>query len=96
MTFSDLIKYKEIIFKLVEEKIILNFNLEYKLISFISCPYYNHYNAIIFNPIGSNIDQHFTSNCIYYHDGTKNEGRITKLNANEDWYNIGIPYKISL
>ena len=58
----------------------------------ISCPYYNHYNTIIFNPLGSNIDQYFTSNYIYYHDGTKNEGRITKLNTNKYWHNIGIPY----
>ena len=92
MTFSDLTNYKDNIFKLVEEKIILNFNVEYKLSGIISCPSYNHYNTIIFNPIGSNIDQNFTSNCIYYHDGTKNEGRITKLNINEDWHNIGIPY----
>jgi len=92
MTFSDLTNYKDNIFKLVEEKIILNFNVEYKLSGIISCPSYNHYNSIIFNPIGSNIDQNFTSNCIYYHDGTKNEGRITKLNTNEDWHNIGIPY----
>ena len=92
MTFSDLQNYKDIIFKLVEEKIILNFNVEYKLSGIISCPYYNHYNSIIFNPLGSNIDQYFTSNYIYYHDGTKNEGRITKLNTNEDWHNNGIPY----
>ena len=71
MAFSDLIKYKDVIFKLVEEKIILNFNVEYKLAGIISCPYYNHCNAFIFNPIGSNIDQNFTSNFIYYHDGTK-------------------------
>ena len=71
-------------FKLVEEKIILNFNVEYKLSGIISCPYYNHYNTIIFNPLGSNIDQYFTSDCINYHDGTKNEGRITKLNTNKD------------
>ena len=58
----------------------------------ISFPYYNHYNAIIFNPLGSNIDKYFTSKCIYYHDGTKNEGRIIKLNTNEDWHNIRIPY----
>ena len=92
MAFSDLMKYKDAIFKLVEEKIILNFNVEYKLAGIISCPYYNHYNSIIFNPIGANIDHNFTSNFIYYHDGTKNEGRITKLNTNEDWHNIGIPY----
>ena len=92
MAFSDLMKYKDAIFKLVEEKIILNFNVEYKLAGIISCPYYNHYNSIIFNPIGANIDHNFTSNFIYYNDGTKNEGRITKLNTNEDWHNIGIPY----
>ena len=93
MDFSDLQNYKDSIFKLVEEKIILNFNVEYKLSGIISCClYYNHYNAIIFNPLGSNIDQYFISNCIYYHDGTKNGGRITKLNTNEDWHNIGIPY----
>ena len=50
----------------------------------IPCPYYNYYNAIIFNPLGSNIDQYFTSDFINYHDGTKNEGRITKLNTNKD------------
>ena len=92
MAFSDLMKYKDVIFKLVEEKIILNYNVEYKLAGIISCPCYNHYNSIIFNPKGSNIDQNFTSNFIYYHDWTKNEGRINKLNINEDWHNIGIPY----
>ena len=68
MAFSDLQNYKDSIFKLVEEKIILNFNVEQKLSGIISCPYYNYYNTIIFNPLGSNIDQYFTSNCIYYHD----------------------------
>ena len=80
MVFSDLQNYKDSIFKLIEEKIILNFNVEYKLSEIISCPYYNHYNTIIFNPLGSNI----ASNCINYHNGTKNEGRITKLNTNKD------------
>ena len=82
MAFSDLLNYKDSIFKLVEEKNNI-FNVEYKLSGIISCPYYNHYNTIIFNPLVSNIDQYFTSNYIYYHDGTKNEGRITKLNTNK-------------
>ena len=33
-----------------------NFNVEYKLSGIIPCPYYNHYNTIIFNPLGTNID----------------------------------------
>ena len=92
IAFSDLVKYKDSIFKLVEERIILNFNVEYKLTGIIACPYYNNYNCIIFNPLGSNIDHNFTSNLIYYHDGTKNECRISKLNTDEDWHTIGIPY----
>ena len=92
MAFSDLVKYKDSILKLVEERIILNLNVEYKLTGIIAYPYYNHYNCIIFNPLGLIIDHNFNSNFIYYHEGTKNEGRISKLNADEDWHSIGIHY----
>ena len=59
MNYKELTDYKETIFKLVEEKIILNFNVEYKLIGIISCPSFNHYNSIIFNPLGCNIDSYY-------------------------------------
>ena len=47
------------------KKFILNFNVEYKLSGIIACPSFNHYNAIIFNPLGCNIDKAFSSNFIY-------------------------------
>ena len=41
MAFSDLLKYKENIFKLVEERIILDFNIKYILTGITVYPYYN-------------------------------------------------------
>ena len=79
MNYNELTNYKDTIFKLVEEKIILNFNVEYKLTGIIACPSYNHYNSIIFNPLGCNIDKTFSSNYIYYHDGTLKDGQVTQI-----------------
>ena len=94
MNYTDLYDNKNQIFKLIEENIILNVNVEYKLAGIIASPSFNHYNIIIFNPIGCNIDKKFCSNFIYYHDGTLNSGRITQLNPFENYKNIGIPYII--
>ena len=58
----------------------------------ICAPFRNHYNTVIFNPIGSSIDKTFTPNNIYYHDGMHNNGRIEPLKKGEDWKDIGIPY----
>ena len=77
---------------LIEDTITLNFKVEYKLSGIIACPSFNHYNAIIFNPLGCNIDKGFSANFIYYHDGTSNNGNITQLNPFENWEDIGIPY----
>ena len=94
MNYKDLYENKNQIFKLIEENIILNINVEYKLTGIIGCPSFNHYNTIIFNPIGCNIDKNFRSNFIYYHDGALNDGRITQISHFENWQNIGIPYII--
>ena len=66
--YSELERYKDKILKLVEDRIALNIKVEYKLIGIISSPSRNHYNTIIFNPIGSTINSYFTANNIYYHD----------------------------
>ena len=90
--YSELYKHKENIYKLVEDKITLNTRITYKLIALICAPSSNHYNTIIFNPIGLTINSHFTPNNIYYHDGLLNNGKIVALKNGEDWKKIGIPY----
>ena len=70
VSYSDLLKYKENIFKISEDKIILNLNIEYKLKGIIAVPSFNHYCCIIFNPRGNYVKNYFQSNLIYYHDGT--------------------------
>ena len=47
MNYEDLQNNKCSIFNLIEDTIILNFNVEYKLSGIIACPHLNHYNAII-------------------------------------------------
>ena len=90
--FSELTQYKDKIYKLVENTVALNIRLEYKLVGLISALKRNHYNTIIFNPIGSTIVPKFTANNIYYHEGMLNNGNITFLKLGEDWKSIGIPY----
>ncbi len=90
--YSELSKYKEKIYKLLEDKIILMLRTEYKLIGLINAPSINHYNTIIFNPLGRSINKYFTPNNIYYHDGMCNNGCIVSLKKGEDWKNKGIPY----
>ena len=92
MSYNDLVLYKDNVFKIAEDTIILGFKKEYKLKGIISLPSYDHYICIIFNPIGKYIDNKFKSNYIYYHDGTKNEGKICMINYPEDWKDLGIPY----
>ena len=48
--------------------------------------------SIIFNPLGCNIDKTFSSNYIYYHDWTLNNGQISQILKEENWQDIGIPY----
>ena len=90
--YQDLVRYKDNIFNLLENRIVLNINAEYKLIGVISAPNRNHYNTVIFNPIGSTINSYFTANNIYYHDGMRNGGHIEAIKSEEDWKAIGIPY----
>ena len=82
--FGELSNYKDQIFKLLDNRIVLNFKKEYKLVGMICAPFRNHYNTVIFNPIGSSIDKTFTPNNIYYHDGMHNNGRIETLKKGED------------
>ena len=53
---------------MTEDELFLNFNLSYKMIGIITVPVKNHYNTIIFNPMGITINQYFKANYIYYHD----------------------------
>ena len=92
MSYADLLKYKENIFKIAEDKIILNLNIEYKLKGIIAVPSFNHYSCIIFNPRGNYLKECFQSNLIYYHDGTLNKGKISHIKDGEDWRDLGIPY----
>ena len=90
--YSELINNKDQIFKLIEDYLVLNINAEYKLSGIIAAPSHNHYNTIIFNPIGLTINSRFTPDKIYYHDGLYNQGNIVQINENMDWKKIGIPY----
>ena len=90
--YSDLYKYKDNIYKLIEETITLSINAEYKLLGVIAAPNYNHYNTIIFNPIGQTIHNSFTPNKIYYHDEMKNKRKIMSITNGTDWRSLGIPY----
>ena len=92
MQFDELFKFKNDIFSIIEDKIILNIKVEYNLVGIIGAPKANHFNCIIFNPLGKTIDPYFKSSTIYYHDGLKNNGKVTPLGKNEDWKNLGIPY----
>ena len=71
--------------------IVFNLTTEYKLVRIIIAQKRNHYNTIIFNPLGI-LNTNFSSNNIYYHDGMISEGRILQLKKGEDWKKIGIPY----
>ena len=90
--YSELSKYKEKIYKLLEDKIILMLRSKYKLIGLINAPSINHYNTIIFTPIERSTNKYFTLNNIYYHDYMCNNGCIVALKKGEDWKNKGIPY----
>ena len=92
MAYSDLEKYKDNIFKLTEDKLILNLQKEYKLKGKISLPSFDHYICIIFNPIGTIINEYFKASNIYYHDGKKNNGKIDMIKYGDDWKDLGIPY----
>ena len=89
--YNDLINYKDNIYKLIEDTFTLPNNMEYKLLGMIEAPNYDHYNTIIFNPIGQTINSIFTPNKIYYHDGQKNDGKIMSTPEGMDWRNLGIP-----
>ena len=92
MAYSELVKYKDNIFILTENKLILNVQKEYKLKSLISLPSFNHYICIIFNSIGRIINQYFKASNIYYHDGKENNGKIEMIKSGDDWKNLGISY----
>ncbi len=62
---------KNYIVNIVEDKIILNIKVEYHLVGIIVAPKANHFNWIVFNPLGKTADPYFKSNNIYYHDGEK-------------------------
>ena len=86
--FSDLYKFRDQIFKLIEEKLVLKNSFEYKLSGIIEAPSYNHYSTIIFNPMGSTINPNY----IYYHDGMLNDGKILPVSEGLDWKTLGILY----
>ena len=92
MEYIDLETEKNDIYKFVEDILILGYQIEYKLEGIISCPFFDHYNCIIFNPRGKTIDSNFNSNLNYYHDGLKNNGKITSLKDSKEWKLIGLPY----
>ena len=90
--YEGLKKNKDKIFNLVDDTILLGFNINYKLACIIASPYDNHFNTIIFNPLGSSINNHFSPNFIYYHDDQLNNGNIVAINNVNEWKTIGIPY----
>ena len=88
--YSELNKFNDQNFKLIEEKLVLNINTEYKLSGIIAAPSYNHYNTIVFNPIGITINSNFWANNNYYHDGTLNNGNNMSITEEMDWKSLGI------
>ena len=90
--YTELNKNKAQIYKLIEDRLVLNLDAEYKLSGIISVPSFNHYNTIIFNPIGLSINTNFNPSKIYYHDGLDNNGKIAEIDENMNWKDIGIPY----
>ena len=73
MNYEDLHDSKSS--NLIEETIILNFNVEYKLLGIIDYPSFNYYNSfaiITFNPLGYSIAQTLSDNFKYYYDSTSN------------------------
>ena len=92
LNYDSLVKNKEYIVLICESKILLNINIEYELKSAICCPFRNHFNVIIFSPAGSVINNNFSMNKIYNHDGCLNNGKIVSLNSGDDWRSLGIPH----
>ena len=94
MDNEDLHESKSSNLNLIEEAIILNFNVEYKLLGIIDYHSLSHYNAIaiiiIFNPSGCTIDQTLSDGFKYYHDSTSNNGNTMQLYPFENWKYIGI------
>ena len=80
--YFELKNNKAQISKLIEDRIILNLDDEYKLSGIISVPSFNHYKTIIFNPIGLSINTNFNPSKIYHHDGSDNNGKITEIDEN--------------
>ena len=83
---------KSLILNLVEDNIIINFNVEYKQPGIIVFPSFNNYNIIIFYPLDCNIYKSFSTNYFYYNDGTSNNGNLKLLNNFENWKVIVIKY----
>ena len=50
-SYAELVKNKEKIFKLLDDRIAFNLKTEYNLKGIITAPKINHYNTILFNPI---------------------------------------------
>ena len=63
--YTKLELYKAQIYKLVEKKLTLNIKVEYKHIGMIAAQSINHYNTIIFSPIGQAINPNFIPTNIY-------------------------------
>ena len=80
--YSELKNNKAQIFKLIEDRLVLNLDAEYKLSGISFVPSFNHYKTIIFNPIGLSINTNFNPSKIYYHDGLDNNGKITEIDEN--------------
>ena len=95
MNYEELHHSKSSNLNLIEETIILNFIVEYKLLGIIDYPPFNYYNdieIIIFNSLGCSIDRTLSDNFKYYHDSTSNNGNIMQLYPFENWKYIGILY----
>ena len=56
MNYEELEQYKQNIYNMTEDELFLKFNLSYKMIGIITVPVKNHYNTIIFNPMGITIN----------------------------------------
>ena len=64
--YNELNIYKNDIFNIIEEKIILNIKVEYNLVGIKAAPKANHFNCIIFNPIGKSFEPYFRVYVAYF------------------------------
>ena len=84
--------YENEIINLSKNEITLGFNLSYRLVGLILCPFNGHYICIIIKPSGKFLKCEFKNFKHYMHDDMKNCGLLIELDDSDNLFNHGIPY----